>query len=177
MTKKVFALDTKPGIQRDGTTLDRDFYQDGEWVRFQRSRPRKIGGYREMTSQIKGLSRGIYVESEDGYNRIFNGYNNGLERFECDNNGVGAGVTEYNMNGGPILTTGTLVGGSTYTNGTYTGVSLTGGSGSGAKATIVVSGAAVSSVTITTAGNGYLAGDTLSALAASIGGTGTGFSV
>jgi len=177
MTKKVFALDTKPGIQRDGTTLDRDFYQDGEWVRFQRSRPRKIGGYREMTSQIKGLSRGIYVESEDGYNRIFNGYNNGLERFECDNNGIGAGVTEYSMNGGPILTTGTLVGGSTYTNGTYTGVSLTGGSGSGAKATIVVSGAVVSSVTITTAGNGYLAGDTLSALAASIGGTGTGFSV
>lgn len=177
MGKKVFALDTKPGIQRDGTTLDRDYYMDGEWVRFQRGRPRKVGGYREMTNQIKGLSRGIYVESEDGLNRIFNGYNDGLERFECDNNGVGAGVTEYNMNGGPILTTGTLVGGSTYTNGTYTAVSLTGGSGTGAKATIVVSGAAVTSVTITTAGNGYVVGDTLSALAASIGGTGTGFSV
>ena len=177
MTKKVFALDTKPGIQRDGTTLDRDFYQDGEWVRFQRNRPRKIGGYREMTSQIKGLSRGIYVESEDGLNRIFNGYEDGVQRFECDNTGVGAGVTEYNMNGGPILTTGTLVGGSAYTNGTYTVVALTGGSGSGAKATIVVSGAAVTSVTITTAGNGYVVGDTLSALAASIGGTGTGFSV
>ena len=177
MTKKVFALDTKPGIQRDGTTLDRDYYMDGEWVRFQRSRPRKIGGYREMTSQIKGLSRGIYVESEDGLNRIFNGYEDGIQRFECDNSGIGAGVTEYNMNGGPILTTGTLVGGSAYTNGTYTVVALTGGSGSGAKATIVVSGAAVTSVTITTAGNGYIVGDTLSALAASIGGTGSGFSV
>jgi hypothetical protein len=177
MSKKVFALDTKSGIQRDGTTLDRDYYQDGEWVRFQRGRPRKIGGYREMTNQIKGLSRGIYVDSLDGFNRIFSGYNDGLERFECDNNGVGAGITEYNMNGGPILTTGTLVGGTTYTNGTYTAVTLTGGSGSGAKATIVVSGAAVSSVTITTAGNGYVVGDTLSALAASIGGTGTGFSV
>ena len=177
MGKKVFALDTKPGIQRDGTTLDRDYYMDGEWVRFQRGRPRKVGGYREMTNQIKGLSRGIYVESEDGLNRIFNGYNDGLERFECDNTGIGAGVTEYNMNGGPILTTGTLVGGSAYTNGTYTVVSLTGGSGTGAKATIVVSGAAVSSVTITTAGNGYVVGDTLSALASAIGGTGTGFSV
>jgi hypothetical protein len=150
---------------------------DGEWVRFQRGRPRKIGGYREMTSQIKGLSRGIYVESEDGLNRIFNGYENGIQRFECDNSGIGAGVTEYNMNGGPILTTGTLVGGSAYTNGTYTVVALTGGSGSGAKATIVVSGAAVTSVTITTAGNGYIVGDTLSAAAASIGGTGSGFSV
>lgn len=177
MTKKVFALDTKAGIQRDGTTLDRDYYMDGEWVRFQRGRPRKVGGYREMTNQIKGLSRGIYVESEDGFNRIFNGYNDGLERFECDNNGIGAGVTEYNMDGGPVLTTGTLTGGSLYTNGTYTTVTLTGGSGSGAKATIVVSGAAVTSVTITTAGNGYVVGDALSATAASIGGTGSGFSV
>jgi hypothetical protein len=177
MTKKVFALDTKSGIQRDGTILDKLYYQDGEWVRFQRGRPRKIGGYREMTNQMIGLSRGIFVESEDGYNRIFNGYNNGLERFECDNDGIGAGITEYDMNGGPILTTGTLVGGSLYTNGTYTTVTLTGGSGSGAKATIVVSGAAVTSVTITTEGNGYVVGDTLSAAAASIGGTGSGFSV
>jgi hypothetical protein len=177
MTKKVFALDTKSGIQRDGTILDKLYYQDGEWVRFQRGRPRKMGGYREMTNQIQGLSRGIYVESEDGFNRVFSGYDNGLERFECDNNGIGAGITEYNMNGGPVLTTGTLVGGSLYTNGTYTAVTLTGGSGSGAKATIVVSGAAVTSVTITTAGNGYVVGDTLSATAASIGGTGSGFTV
>ena len=177
MTKKVFALDTKSGIQRDGTILDKLYYQDGEWVRFQRGRPRKMGGYREMTNQIQGLSRGIYVESEDGFNRVFSGYNNGLERFECDNNGIGAGITEYNMDGGPVLTTGTLVGGSLYTNGTYTTVTLTGGSGSGAKATIVVSGAAVTSVTITTAGNGYVVGDTLSATAASIGGTGSGFTV
>jgi len=176
MSKKIFALDTKPGIQRDGTVLDRDFYQDGQWVRFQRGRPRKIGGYREMTNQIKGLSRGIYVESLNGYNRIFNGYNNGLERFECDNNGLGAGVTEYNMNGGPVLTTGTLVGGSLYTNGTYSAVTLTGGSGTGVKATIVVSGAVVSSVTITTAGNGYVVGDTLTCANTSIGGTGSGWS-
>ena len=177
MTKKVFALDTKAGIQRDGTVLDKPYYNDGQWVRFQRGRPRKIGGYRQMTNQIDGYSRGIYVESADGYNRIYNGYANGIQRFECDNDGIGAGIVEYSMDGGPILTTGTLVGGSLYTNGTYTGVSLTGGSGFDAKATIVVSGNAVTSVTITTAGNAYLVGDTLSAAAASIGGTGSGFSV
>lgn len=33
MTKKVFAPDTQPGIQRDGTVLDRTYYQDGQWVR------------------------------------------------------------------------------------------------------------------------------------------------
>lgn len=110
MTKKVFSLDTKAGIQRDGTVLDKQFYHDGQWVRFQRGRPRKIGGYRDMTSQFDGYSRGIYVESEDGYNRIFNGYNDGLQRFVCDNNGIGSGISEYSF-GGPILTTNNLVGG------------------------------------------------------------------
>jgi hypothetical protein len=177
VAKKVYAIDTKPGIQRDGTLIDKQSYTGGEWVRFQRGRPRKIGGFREITNELQGYSRGIYVDSQDGYNNIYNGYNNGIERIVVDNAGIGAGITEYNMNGGPILTTGTLVGGSGYVNATYTVVTLTGGTGSGAKATIVVSGAAVTSVTITTAGNGYLVGDTLSATTASIGGTGSGFSV
>lgn len=176
MTKKVFSLDTKAGIQRDGTVLDKQFYNDGQWVRFQRGRPRKIGGYREMTNQFDGYSRGIYVESEDGYNRIFNGYNNGLQRFVCDNNGIGSGITEYSF-GGPILTTNNLVGGSSYTDGTYTTVSLTGGSGTGAEATITIASNVVTTVTITTAGNGYVVGDQLSADAGDIGGTGSGFTV
>jgi hypothetical protein len=69
------------------------------------------------------------------------------------------------------------VGGTLYTNGTYTNVALTGGSGSGAKATIVVAGATVTTVTLTAAGNGYVVGNTLSATAASIGGTGSGFTI
>jgi hypothetical protein len=176
MTKKAFSLDTKPGIQRDGTVLDKQFYSAGEWVRFQRGRPRKIGGYRQMTNAIQGYSRGIYVDSQDGVNRIFNGYNNGVERFECNNNGIGAGITEYDMTAAPILTLTNLIGGSGYANATYTSIPLTGGSGTGAVATIVVSGASVSTVTLTTTGNGYLAGDVLAANNASIGG-GTGFSI
>jgi len=78
---------------------------------------------------------------------------------------------------GIISTLGTVTGGSSYTNGTYTAVPLTGGNGSGAQATVVVSGGVVSTVTITTAGTRYLVGDVLSAAAANIGGTGSGFSV
>ena len=135
-----------------------------------------MGGYRSITNDVLGYSRGIYVNSVDGNNQVFNGYNNGLEVINIDNNGVGSGVSEFTFTG-LILTVGTLVGGTLYTNNTYTNVTLTGGSGSGAKATIVVSGGSVTSVTITTPGNGYVVGNTLSATAASIGGTGSGFSI
>lgn len=176
MTAKVFTLDTQPGIQRDGTFFDKNVYVDGRWVRFQRGRPRKILGYRSMTNQIHGLSRGIYVNSEDGFNRIYSGYSDGLETFSVDNNGVGAGLTPFTF-GGAVLTLGTITGGSSYTNGTYTNVTLTGGSGTGAKATVVVAGNTVTTVTITAGGTSYVVGDSLSATAASIGGTGSGFSV
>jgi hypothetical protein len=172
MAKKVFGIDTKAGIQRDGTLIDKQNYNDGEWVRFQRGRPRKIGGYREMTGAMNGYSRGIYVDSNDGYNRIFNGYNNGIEVFTCDNNGIGAGIVEYSF-GGEILTKDTLVGGTAYTNGTYTNTALTGGSGSMAKATIVVAGNTVTTVTITNGGSGYVVGNILSAVIPA----GSGFTV
>ncbi len=78
---------------------------------------------------------------------------------------------------GTILTKGSITGGSSYTNGTYTAVALTGGSGTGATATIVVGSNAVTTVTIVSGGYGYKVGDVMSATAATIGGTGSGFSV
>jgi hypothetical protein len=84
-------------------------------------------------------------------------------------------VWGYTLNG--ITAVNTITAGTLYTNGTYTNVPLTGGTGTGARGTIVVSGAGVTSVTITTAGNGYVLGNSLSASAANIGGTGSGFSV
>jgi hypothetical protein len=77
----------------------------------------------------------------------------------------------------PVTTLGTIAGGSSYTNGTYLNVSLTGGSGLGAVANITVSGGAVTAVTLTQGGTGYVVGNTLSAAASTIGGTGIGFSV
>ena len=77
----------------------------------------------------------------------------------------------------PVATLGAITGGSAYTTGTYFDVPLTGGSGSGALATITVAGGAVTAVTITDGGTQYAVGNTLSAAAANIGGTGSGFSV
>jgi hypothetical protein len=97
MSKKVFSIDTQPGVQRDGTFFDKNFYSAGRWVRFQRGRPRKIGGYRAITNDALGYSRGLYVNSADGINQVFNGYNNGLEVVNIDNNGIGAGVNEFTL--------------------------------------------------------------------------------
>lgn len=72
---------------------------------------------------------------------------------------------------------GTVTGGSGYVNGTYFGVSLTGGTGTGAVGTVVVSGGAVTSVTLTNPGSQYIVGDVLSADPTVIGGAGSGFSV
>jgi len=97
MTAKVFQLDTKPGIQRDGTVFDRISYNDGRWVRFQRGRPRKIGGYAAISDQLTGPSRGVWANPNNGFNQIFSGYNNGLQSLSVDNNGVGAGITNYTL--------------------------------------------------------------------------------
>jgi hypothetical protein len=99
MTKKVFALDTKPGIQRDGTTFDANCYNDGKWVRFQRGRPRKVGGYRQITANLSGPSRGVYVNPQQSFNNVFSGHSQGLQLLPIDNNGVGSGITDMTLSG------------------------------------------------------------------------------
>jgi hypothetical protein len=88
----------------------------------------------------------------------------------------GQSVWNYSLNG-TIATTNTLVGGVTYVNGIYTNVPLTGGSGTGAMATITVSSTNVTSVIITNGGFTYKTGDTLSCSNTYLGGSGTGFSI
>lgn len=75
------------------------------------------------------------------------------------------------------LVLGNIVGGSSYTNGSYSGVALTGGTGTGATANITVSGGTVTTVVVVNKGSGYAVGDLLSAAAATIGGTGSGFTI
>lgn len=72
---------------------------------------------------------------------------------------------------------GAITAGTLYTNGVYPNVPLTGGTGSGATANITVSGAGVTAVALVKPGTGYTVADSLSAAAANIGGTGSGFAV
>lgn len=77
---------------------------------------------------------------------------------------------------GAVLTLGTLTGGTGYVDGYYEDVALTGGTGTGARANITVSGGIVTSVVMTSLGSGFTAADDLTTANTNLGGTGTGFS-
>ena len=83
------------------------------------------------------------------------------------------GSSEVTMSKSGVSTVDGLASGSSHTNNTYTDVELSGGTGSGVKATVVISSNAVNSVTITTAGAGYTENDELSIPLATIGGSGS----
>ena len=175
MTVKVVPLTIQPGIQRDGTLLAAPSYIDGQWVRFQYGRPKKIGGYNASFLNASGISRGMIMSAQNGINYIISGSSNSLQQWTTDNDdAVGSGPTNISPSG-PISTIQITNGGSSYTNGTYTGVAISAAVGSGALATVVVSSNQVFSVTITTAGSGYLLNESITISAASIGGTGSGF--
>lgn len=55
-------IQSKPGIQRDGTVFAGESYVDGEWVRFQRGLPRKIGGYRQVTATLPEVPYGMRAD-------------------------------------------------------------------------------------------------------------------
>jgi hypothetical protein len=71
----------------------------------------------------------------------------------------------------------TITGGSGYTNGTYRGIQMNATSGRNLTATVTVSGNAVTALDFTGCpGNAYKVGETITAPAGQIGGTGSGFS-
>ena len=178
MTAKVISLQIKAGIQRDGTLFDAPTYVDGRWVRFQRGRPRKMGGYRGMFLNSPEISRGMIMNSQDGENYLYSGSESFLKMWVTDNNnGIGTGPINIGFSG-EILTLNNLVGGTNYANGTYLGVSLISGSGISATANIVVAGNTVTTVTLVSGGFNYIVGDTLSANDSDLGsGGGSGFTI
>lgn len=100
MTAKVIQLQVKPGIQRDGTQFAAPCYVDGEWVRFQNSLPRKIGGYKGVFLNAGGIPRGMTMTSEDGLNYVVAGFSDGMQQWTTDNDdGIGFGPTNYTLTG------------------------------------------------------------------------------
>jgi hypothetical protein len=77
-------LRSQPGIKRDGTKFDGEFYTDGQWVRFQRGLPRKIGGYRSVAKYLTEISRGFMSFTQQLLQYCHSGGPSTLERFTID---------------------------------------------------------------------------------------------
>jgi len=79
---------SQPGIKRDGTKFEGDFYVDGQWVRWQRGLPRKIGGYRVINRYLSEISRGVKTYTENSYTYFHSGSAGLVERFRINGSGV-----------------------------------------------------------------------------------------
>jgi hypothetical protein len=98
MTKKVISMEVPPGIQRDGTVFDSPCFVDGQWVRFQRGRPRKIGGYNGIFLNATGISRGMAMTAVNGFNYVVSGYSNGIQQWITGpSGGLGSGPYNYTL--------------------------------------------------------------------------------
>ena len=94
----VYTLGVKPGIKRDGTVFESQEFSDGEWCRFQRGVPRKMGGYRELFATFTGIPRGMIANPFNGVNYVFVGNQYGLEAFTTGTTfGVGSGPLVVNI--------------------------------------------------------------------------------
>lgn len=67
----IYQIPSAPGIARDGTRLDSTTFIDGQWVRFQRGRPKKMGGYKEISKNHDSIIRGSFVSFKDGVSYIY----------------------------------------------------------------------------------------------------------
>lgn len=85
---------SQPGVRRDGTVLDSSFYSDGVWVRWQRGKPRKIGGYRAMSQLANGPVRSLLVDSRNGINSCHYFSQWGVQRQQFSPIGAGGGLED-----------------------------------------------------------------------------------
>lgn len=92
--KQLFQVTSLPGIKRDGTALDGDQFNDGQWVRFQRGRLKKMGGYQRVTERMHGPIRAARVWSRAAMNAIYAFSYFGVEMVLVDNNGLGSSLID-----------------------------------------------------------------------------------
>ncbi len=95
----IVPITTVAGIKRDGTQFESNFYTDGKWCRFQRGRPRKIGGYREIVDSFSGPLRGCHLDAKNGYNYVYGGSAASLEMITMDPTGAGSGTIDRTPSG------------------------------------------------------------------------------
>ena len=123
-------LRSQPGIKRDGTRFEGDNYVDGQWVRWQRGLPRKMGGYRATQKYLQEISRGFSTFTQMNFVYCHSGSDNYLERFTIDSTANSSIVTDRTPVSVAATATVTLTGGAAGSVDTITvdGVNIMSGS-------------------------------------------------
>jgi hypothetical protein len=80
-------LDFQPGTQRDGTKLDGNRFIDALWCRWRLGRPRKMGGYRQITDTLNGIPRRVHIFYRGDEAIIHVGTQNGIQQVIVDPQG------------------------------------------------------------------------------------------
>lgn len=93
----------------------------------------------------------------------------------CSRNGTTNFLNDQRVR--QVAQLGAITGGAGYVSGTYSNVPLTGGTGAGATAQVVVAAGIVTQVNMSKPGTGYTVGDSLTTSNANLGGSGAGFAV
>lgn len=128
MAESTIILKSNPGIKRDGTKFEGDFYTDGQWVRWQRGLPRKMGGYRSTQKYLTEISRGFSTFTQQNFVYCHSGGAASLERFTIDGTGNSSIITDRTPVAAAATATVTLTGGAAGSVDTITvdGVALLG---------------------------------------------------
>lgn len=98
--EKTFLIVNQPGIRRDGTSIDSNQYNDGQWVRFSREagRPKKMGGYRAIPVTLDSPTRGSYSWSRGGVTYVLSFSDaDYCEQIALDSYGAGGSVVRRNF--------------------------------------------------------------------------------
>ena len=130
MPKSTVVLKSLAGIKRDGTKFEGDFYTDGQWVRFQRGLPRKIGGYRSINKYLTEISRGFNSFTQQSFQYCHSGGASTVERFTIDSSKNSSIISSRTPVGVGATGTVTLTGGGagSVNSVTVNGVTVTSGS-------------------------------------------------
>ena len=111
MPVQTVVLKSQPGIKRDGTRFEGDNYVDGQWVRWQRGLPRKMGGYRSTQKYLQEISRGFSTFTQMNFVYCHSGGASTLDRFTIDATGNSSIVTDRTPVAAAATATVTLTGG------------------------------------------------------------------
>jgi hypothetical protein len=91
---RLFPLTSRPGIKRDGTIFDGNYWVDGQHVRFHRGRPRKMGGHRMMSPYFDGPIRKMWLDDNETSNRLWGGSAGALQFCDVSADGIGSSIVD-----------------------------------------------------------------------------------